>query len=128
MLHSLTVDIREARRVAAHESGHAIARWAVGAGIDSITIVSNGQGVNGRVVGDADDDFDRIIILSAGRAGERAHLGEADDIGGSDLRKAEAVARLLAPNSSVAREYLLDAATREARAIMPMISEIAPSP
>ncbi|MGF6427333.1 hypothetical protein [Bradyrhizobium elkanii] len=125
MLHSRTADIREASRIAAHESAHCVARFACGLSIDYVSIIGRLEGyrtINGRVTGGiADDsergDFTKIIVLVAGSIGEQLYLGESRGLRGSDRRKATSCAAYLAENSN-ARSLIIRAAEIEAEAIL----------
>jgi ATP-dependent Zn protease len=117
--------VNEELRVAAHEAGHAITRWAQSLPFTSVTIEGreiDGRTVNGRVTGDKDsvnddDWFDLIVVSVAGAAAELIYLGQSRGLKGSDKRKAHLFASGLA-SSDRAIDLLVRAATVEANSIL----------
>jgi ATP-dependent Zn protease len=111
-------------RIAAHEAGHAIARWSNGISIEGITIEpddKDGRKINGRVWGDTDDDdfdfFARCVVLVAGCTAERVYLEESMGLRGSDRRKAHRAARNLC-DSETAADLVVEAAKHEAEHLL----------
>jgi hypothetical protein len=115
-------------RVAAHESGHALARWSTGSAIAGVTIdpsdAFDGKQINGRCWGDGTFDpendrdyFNRIVELCAGSVAELVYQGETLGLRGSDRRKAYAMAQFLC-DGPIAADLLIRAAQAEAEHLL----------
>jgi cell division protease FtsH len=89
------------RRIAAHETGHAVVATALGEEVHRVSAVSRGRGL-GSVGLDSGEDavllsstavFERIVVTVSGRAAEEMLLGTPSTGGEADLERATGLAR-----------------------------------